>query len=141
MPVKYQNAVFQSLSSQKKLSIWNEKIDSVLLLEWDEVTKAKILDLRTHLQSIDFSRDRLTPPTNTYKNYLDAWENDVLSNHRMDTIQFIINFCTFMTYGELDKLVYHPETLTDDCASPTGGRGTVYNCGLLGKSACKRVYL
>ncbi len=59
----------------------------------------------------------------------------------MDTVQFIINFCTFMTYGELDKLVYHPETLTDDCASPTGGRGTVYNCGLLGKSACKRVYL
>lgn len=182
LPVKYQNAVFESLSPQKKLYIWNEKIDSVLLLEWDEVTKAKIVDLKNHLQSIDFTRDRFTPPSNITKNYLDAWENDVLSNHRMDSVQFIINFCTFMTYSELDRLVYHPQTidvswvesnqdikdilmrpvgggggsastvdcqcrydvycnifLSDDCAPPTGGCGTTYNCGLLGNSACKGV--
>lgn len=135
LPVKYQKAVYESLPSQKKFMIWEEKIDSVLLLPWDTVTKSKILDLKNHLQLVNFSRDRLTPPTARLQNYLDSWEDDILSNHRMDSVQFIIHFCTFMTFNELDRLVYHPETIDitwvesnddikDILLTPFGGGGS-----------------
>lgn len=182
LPVKYQRAVYQSFTPEKKAAIWEEKIDSVLSLNWDSLTRSKILNLKKNLYMIDFSRNRKAPPSTNLEKYLNIWENDILSNHRMDSIQFIIHFCTFMTYNELNRLVYHPETidiswidsnddiknilllpvggggsgagmvdcqcrydvycnifLSDDCASPSGGCGTTYDCGLLGTSRCKGV--
>lgn len=181
LPPRYQKAVFAALSPSTRLQIWQEKLDSVLLMPWDSITKSKIIDLKQHLTIAEYTRDIHTPPSNNMLQYAEAWENDMLGNGRVDSLQFVILFCTFMTYEEIHTLVYHPEDLdikwietnediknilkapwgvggggsaamsdceckydiycnvflSDDCATPSGGCGTVYNCGLTGTSACK----
>ena len=111
LPVRYQRPVFRSLSGEKKLSLWQQKLELVLQEDWDFSTRAKIVELLEKLNLNLYNKPISEPPSTEWQNYLDEWEHDMLGNNRIDSVQFIIHFCTLMTFDEVDKLLNHPETI------------------------------
>jgi hypothetical protein len=139
LPVRYQRPVFRSLSGEKKLSHWEQKLQIVLQQEWDISTRSKIAELLSKLNLNLYNKPITEPPTIEWQNYLDEWERDMLGNNRIDSVQFIIHFCTLMTFDEVDKLLNHPETidlswlegykeLTDVFGGGSGGSAAAADC-------------
>ncbi|MBW6490270.1 MAG: bacteriocin fulvocin C-related protein [Lentimicrobium sp.] len=111
LPFKYQKPVIRSLSAQKKLSLWQEKLQIVLQQNWDEITKNKIVILinKLNLELYDYSGTE--QQTEEWQNFVADWENDMLSNNRIDSVEFIVHFCTLMTFEELDLRLNHADSI------------------------------
>ncbi len=111
IPVRYQRAIIRSLTAEKKLMLWQEKLQLVLQQNWDNNTRLKITELYNSLKLSNYDKESSVAPSVEVQKYLDEWENDMLGNNRVDSVEFIIHFCTLMTFDEVDKLLHHPEEI------------------------------
>lgn len=138
LPTSYQKAVVLTLTPERRMNLWKEKLQIVMEQNDDPALHNRIQELYNHLSIEDYDRLPTDPPRETTLDFVAAWENDVLGNQLMDSVNFIVNYCTLMTLEELDILVYHPETIDlswfegyDDLPSidgPGGGGGGGIDC-------------
>ncbi len=106
LPLAYQKAIFIAMPKERKCELYKEKLDLLLnSKEFDTNYKRKIEELLSFLTPNIYDHKSNEKPANYVSEYLDQWENEILTNYELDTTLYSINFCTFMTKKELDYYV------------------------------------
>jgi hypothetical protein len=143
IPLAYQKAVYRTLTPEEKYLLWKEKLEIVLNLPLDQNLKLQIQGLSSRINSTTYDRDLMEPLDPSIQLHLTNWENDILANGKMDSVNFVINFCTLMTAQEIHTMVFKPETVSlkdipgsDEMKSfkssqPGGGGNELPDCSCL----------
>lgn len=111
VPIRYQNAIYQTLLPEKKLAFWQEKLDLVLIQENESKIREEVIKLKNSLK-IDYyniSNGDSIPPE--HRQFIKNWENEMFEKCGIDSAYFVVNFCTLMTFKEVDKLVLHSQDI------------------------------
>lgn len=87
LPIPLAQAAYRTLTPERKLEFWNEKLDIVYSL-WDAPVRKMIDDMRNHLSVTWFDPDS----GEIEWDYIASWEKTMLTEW-MDSTDYHINFC------------------------------------------------
>lgn len=74
--------------------------------------KLRLESLSQVINTTTYDRDIIEPLEPELQEYLIKWENEILSSGKMDSVNFVINFCTLMTAEEIHSMLYKPGTIS-----------------------------
>ncbi|MFU8843301.1 MAG: bacteriocin fulvocin C-related protein [Bacteroidales bacterium] len=111
VPIKYQGAIYETFSPEKKADFWKEKINIVLSYDCEPLLKEKIMELYSSIDVEDYDREATEPPSGSTLDFVENWENYILENQLVDSVTFVVNFCTLLTFDEIDYLINHSDKI------------------------------
>jgi len=112
LPVAYQRAILNSLTKEKRASLWVEKLNLVLSSEAiSDDYRNKIAQLRDFIHPDIYNRGVDEKPEEYVTSFINSWEQDVLGEMESDTAVFSINFCTLMTFDEFEYFLNNAESI------------------------------
>lgn len=145
LPYDLQLAAFRTLTPEEKSRLWQDKFNTIYD-DWDITTRSIIDKLAQHITPQLYDSE--------YKSSIDTVALNKIQDElisRMDTTDYVINFCMLPTEQELDILINEPETLDRSWINipeklipvkaqpePTGNCNCSRNitCSMLGLGTC-----
>lgn len=111
LPPSIQKVIYRTLTGSEKYNLWMEKLNIVKNNTLYSDLSSEITDL-TEKIDIDWYESDLQESLNTNDSvFLNNWEDQVLNSGKIDSTDYIINFCTLMTANEIDLLLNYSESL------------------------------
>lgn len=99
LPLSFQKASYLTLDPERRLALWNEKLE-IVKRDWHAPVVLMIEDLQQHMRIDWFDGNALA---NEDYDYLNEWQEVMLRQH-MDTIDYAISFMQLATEEELEEL-------------------------------------
>lgn len=106
-----QKVVYRMLTPENKLSIWKEKLLLVKASSQGQQRIKKIEQLIDRVHISWFNKPIDKPLRAIDEEFLTKWENELLSDGSIDSIAFVIDFCTFMTRNDVDTFLLNPTAM------------------------------
>lgn len=111
LPPSIQKAIYRTLTGSEKYNLWVEKLIIVKNNTLYSDLSSEIAVLTEKIDIDWYERDLRESLDANDSIFLYNWENQVLNSGKIDSTDYIINFCTLMTANEIDMLLNNSERL------------------------------
>ncbi len=111
LPPSIQKAIYRTLTGSEKYDLWMEKLNIIKNNTLHSDLNSEIGVLIEKMDVDWYERDLRESLDANDSIFLFNWENQVLTSGKMDSTDYIINFCTLMTANEIDILLNRSESL------------------------------
>ncbi len=118
LPFEYQRAAIRAFAPEKRSEIWNEKMDLVLMQQWDDDEYLLMKEMKNRLKPEFFDLSNIEQ---THL-YLNDWSVRMFEETNMDSLSFVISFFYIGTWEEIELLLYPDDTEGSDLKKPGGQR-------------------